>query len=240
MSKLTIIALIFVCLRAPVAALEGEIPHRIDGQDVGWFVSGRDAPTLVLWHQFDQQMGLGIMAGRDSWETLLWENRGGRVRGGYNILALNHPWRNAESAKEFSEIRLRAFVAKIHNFLRRKGFTGEIYTMGASAGASLALLHCKIASHKCKGAVAISGYHRLVTVDVSGLVLDDCYDNKRLLVLNSQSDGQVALREHIRGHECDNIGSFVPEGSTLHGMAWLREQPEEGTVWQKIFDFLGV
>lgn len=240
MYKIATIALLFACLGVPVVALEGEAPFRIAGQEVGWFFSGADNPTLILWHQFDRQMGLGIPPGRDSWETLLAADRGERFQESYNILALNHPWNDAESAAGFSEFRLRAFVSGIHNFLRRQGTMPDVYTMGVSAGATLAILHCEIAPRICQGSVAISGYHRFGAVDVSGLVLEGCYDDKRLLVLNSQSEGMVALREHIRGHECENIGSFVQQGSRLHGMAWLREQTDDGGVWGRIFAFFGI
>ena len=112
--------------------------------------------------------------------------------------------------------------------------------MGVSAGATLAILHCDIAPRNCQGSVAIGGYHRFGAIDVSGAVLKGCFDDKRLLVLNSQGEGNVALREHIRGHECGNIGSFVQQDSLLHGMAWLREQPDDGGVWRRIFDFFGI
>ena len=240
MNKLGIIVFLFGCLGLPLAALEGETAYRIAGQDVGWFFSGADKPTLILWHQFDQQMGLGVPTGRDSWENLLSEERGSRFKDSYNILALNHPWHDAEAATHFSPLRLRIFVSRIHNFLRRRGVAGEIYTMGASAGATLAILHCDMVPRVCQGAVAISGYHRFAMVDVSGLVLDGCYDERRLLVLNSQSEGTTALREHIRGHECENVSSFVQQDSLLHGMAWLDDQPDDGGVWQRIFAFFGI
>ena len=123
MNRFAVLVLLFACLGllAPVAALEGETPYRIAGQEVGWFFSGADDPTLILWHQFDQQMGLGIPRGRDSWEILLAEERGDRFLESYNILALSHPWHDAESALGFSEFRLREYVARIHNFLRRQG-----------------------------------------------------------------------------------------------------------------------
>ena len=90
----------------PAAALEGETAYRIAGQEVGWFFSGADKPTLILWHQFDQQTWLGIGRGRDSWESLLAAERGERFKDRYNILALNHPWSDADAAAEFSPIRI--------------------------------------------------------------------------------------------------------------------------------------
>ena len=240
MGKLATVVLLVASLGLPVAALEGEATHRIAGHEAGWFFVGADKPTLVLWHQFDQQMWLGIPPGRDSWHDLLSANRGDRFKGSYNVLALNHPWRDAEAASSFSEGRLRVFVSKIHNFLRRRGVSGDIYTMGASAGATLAILHCDMAPRVCQGAVAIGGYHRFRRVDAAGLVLDGCYGDKGLLVLNSQSEGRAALREHIRGHKCDNIGSFVLQDSRLHGMAWLRDEPDDGGVWRRVFAFFGI
>ena len=57
MNKLAIIVFLFGYLVSPLAALEGETAYRIAGQEVGWFFSGVDKPTLILWHQFDQADG---------------------------------------------------------------------------------------------------------------------------------------------------------------------------------------
>ena len=221
MIRLAFIVPILLGCAATLQALAGEETHTIAGQEAGFYFSGRNKPTLVLWHQFDLQTALGIPAGRDSWGGLLQHARGQSLKSQYNILAVDHPWFEAAAARQFEWRRFAQLVFEMHDFLRRRGLRGAVYTMGASAGGALAIFHCDLLPSACQGVVAVGAYHRFDRVDVAGLVLEDCFHGIDLLALNSPGDGLASLQEHVRRSACANISALATAGSDLHGMAWL-------------------
>ncbi len=240
MLRLAFIFSLFLGCALPIPALAVEETHTIAGQEVGFYFSGLDKPTLVLWHQFDLQTSLGIPAGRASWEGLLQRERGERLLSQYNILAIDHPWFNPAAAQRFTWRRFAQLVVEIQDFLRRRGLWGGIYTMGASAGGALAILHCDLLPSACQGVVAVGAYIRFDEVDVAALVDEDCFHGINLLALNSPGDGMASLQEHVRRSECANIGALATNDSNLHGMVWLLEQPANGAVWGRLSQFFGL
>ncbi len=240
MGLLWFIVIVFFGWAASFQALDGEETHTIAGQEAGFYFSGLNKPTLVLWHQFDLQTALGIPAGRASWEGLLQRAQGERLQAQYNILAIDHPWFNPAAARRFERRRFAQLVFEIHAFLWRRGLKGEFYTMGASAGGALAILHCDLLPSACQGIVTVGAYNRFDEVNVAKLVLEDCYHGIDILVLNSPGDGMASLQEHVRRSSCANISVLATAGSDLHGMAWLLAQPDDGVIWRKLSQFFGL
>lgn len=240
MIRLAFIVCFILGSAAPMPALADEETHTIAGQEAGFYFSGLNKPTLVLWHQFDLQTALGIPAGRASWGGLLQHAHGERLQAQYNILAIDHPWFNPAAARQFTWRRFAQLVFEMHEFLRQRGLRDEVYTMGASAGGALAILHCDLLPSACRGVVAIGAYNRFDEVNVAALVLEDCYYGIDLLALNSPGDGMASLQEHVRRSTCANISALATVGSDLHGMAWLLAQPADGVVWRKLSQFFGL
>ena len=232
--------LVFGFQIASPLALDAPDEIHIDGHPADLYMADAESPTLILWHQFDGQTGLGVPDGRESWDALLTSERGTALLSRYNILALEHPWRDGRSATRFKKQDLSSLVFALHNTLRRRGLNGEVYTLGASAGGALALLHCAMTPRVCEGAAAIGAYYRFADQDIARLALRRCYADKALLALNSPADGEASLQERIRRSPCQNIQTYAPADGQLHGMAWLYAQPDDSGVWARFDSFFGI
>ena len=212
----------------------------IDGHPADLYLADTAAPILILWHQLDGQTALGVPDGRESWRELLTSERGAALLSRYNILALEHPWRNTRDANRFQRQDLSSLVFALHNALRRHGLKGEVFTLGASAGGALALMHCAIVPRVCGGAAVIGAYKQFADQDIKRLALRKCFADKALLVMNSPADGEASLQERIRRSQCPNIVSYAPAGGQLHGMAWLYAEPVDSGVWARFDAFFGI